>query len=335
MNAPPERPNALAWRLVTAVVCLQLLAAALLQAYLLLASPLAERIRETFARPEMVATTVVQIVAGTVLMALVTWCTTQRWLRRHDAAGVDRPGRMTAVLLIVSLVLFVLISAAQALLQHAFYSFVLANREWVDNVFGYYGPARVLVMALPLKLCGLLLVIAGAWLAVRIAAWSVRPAGGPAAPSHTPRHAAWIAALTLLLWQLHVGLVLGGYFMTYVRSEQLLEYALGYWVLPALILGLAAWVCLKSLPRTLGTAGFGRAIAHGPFAFWLTQVLGVGLAFLILWNMTWDQLMRAAESYMTTAVSLLIYGALIALGCYAGARLFYRHRETPSANAPA
>ncbi|MCV6803749.1 hypothetical protein OIJ07_16740, partial [Achromobacter ruhlandii] len=152
MNAPPERPNALAWRLVTAVVCLQLLAAALLQAYLLLASPLAERIRETFARPEMVATTVVQIVAGTVLMALVTWCTTQRWLRRHDAAGVDRPGRMTAVLLTVSLVLFVLISAAQALLQHAFYSFVLANREWVDNVFGYYGPARVLVMALPLKL---------------------------------------------------------------------------------------------------------------------------------------------------------------------------------------
>lgn len=335
MNTPTDRPSALAWRLTIAAIGLQLLGAALLQAYLLSASPLAAQLREAYARPEMVATTVVQVIAGSLLIGLTTWGATQRWLRRQDAAGVDRPGRMTAVLLAVSLVLFVLISAAQALLQHAFYSFVFTHQEWVNNAFGYYGPARVILMALPLKLCGILMTIASGWLAVRIAAWSVTPAAGAGAPPYRPRHAAWIAALTLLLWQLHVALMLGAYFMTYVRSGELLDYALGYWVLPAIILALAAWVCLKSLPRTLGKAGMGRAIAHGTFAFWLTQVLGVGLALLILWSMTWSQLTRVAASYSTSVVSLLVYGALLALGCYAGARLFYRRRETPPAVASA
>ncbi|MCY1517052.1 hypothetical protein D9M68_517190 [compost metagenome] len=335
MNTPPVPPKSLAWRLTMAAIGLQVLGTALLQAYLLLASPMAAQMREIYARPEMLATTGVQLAAGCILVGLVTWCTTQRWLRRHGASGVDRPGRMTAVLLALSLVLFVLISVAQALLQHAFYSLIVTYKEWVDNTFGFYGPGRMLVMGLPLKLCGILLTIVGSWLAVRIAAWSVKPGDASGAPSYLPRHAAWIAALTLLLWQLHAALALGGYFTSYMQSTDLLEYALGYWVLPALILALAAWVCLKRVPQTLGTAGFGRAISHGTFAFWMAQALGIGLAVLAIRAMTWNQLVRAAETNATTVVLLLAYGALLALGCHVGARLFYRRREAQQDAAPA
>lgn len=134
---------------------------------------------------------------------------------------------------------------------------------------------------------------------------------------------------------MHVGLALGGYFTTYARSPELLNYVIGYWALPALILALAAWVGLRNLPRTLGTAGFGRAIAHGTLAFWLTQLLGVGLALLVLWNMSVGQIARAAEAYSTMAVVLLFYFALVALGSYTGARLLYPRREAPPEIAPA
>lgn len=332
MIIPSTRPNALAWHLALIAAGLQLLGNTLVQAYLLTASPMAGLLRQTYARPDMAATTVVQIVAGSLLIGLVTWCTMQGWLRRHGAGGVDRPRRLVAVLLAMSLVLFVLVSAGQALLHHGFYSLVTDHKEWLDNAFGRSGPARMLLMVLPVKVCALLLAILGGWLAVRIAAWSVTPDAGALPPPYRPRHAAWIAALTLLLWQLQVGLIVGAYFMAYASSQQWLDYALGYWVLPALVLALAAWTCLKSLPGHLGPAGFGRAFAHGTFAFWLTQALGVGLALLVLNAMSWRQIMRAAQMQTTTVLSLLIYGVLLALACRVGARLFYRRAEPPRAN---
>lgn len=329
MNLPTAHPNTLAWRLTTAAVGLQLLGAILVQLYLISAGPLAAQTREAFSRPDMVATTVAHIVAGCILVGLTTWGATQRWLRRRNTGDVDRPGRMVAVLLAVSLVLFVLISTGLTLLQHGFYTLIVRHKEWVDQAFGYYGTARLLLIALPPKLCGILLTILGSWLAVRIAAWSVTPVAAAQAPSLQRRHAAWIAALTLLLWQVHIALVLGLYFMTYAGSAGLLEYAIDYWILSALLLALAAWVCLRSLPQALGAAGMGRAIAHGTFAFWLTQVLGIGLALLVLWSMTWSQLMRTAASYTTSVVSVLVYSVLLALSCYLGTRLFYRRRGTP------
>ncbi len=335
MNLPTAHPNALARRLTTAAVGLQLLGAILVQLYLVSAGPLAALTREAFARPDMVASTVVNIVAGCILVGLTTWGATLRWLRRHNAGDVDRPGRMVAVLLAVSLVLFVLISTGLALLQHGFYTLIFKHKEWVNQAFGYYGARRMLLMALPPKLCAILLTILGSWLAVRIAAWSVTPVAAAQAPSLQRRHAAWIAALTLLLWQLHVALVIGLYFMTYAGSAGMLEHAIGYWIVPALLLALAAWVCLRSLPPVLGVAGMGRAIAHDTFAFWLTQVLGIGLALLIIWSMTWSQLMRTAASYTTSVVSVLIYSVLLALSCYLGARLFYRRRATPPESASA
>ncbi|MFY3138667.1 hypothetical protein ACOTFF_18900 [Achromobacter xylosoxidans] len=334
MNAPSARPNSLPWRLSVAAVSLQVLGVVLIQTYMLVVLPMGEQMRRAYTRPEMVATSVVQLVAGCLFVGLVTWCTTQRWLRRHDAAGVDRPGRMVAVLLAVSAVLFVLLSAGQALLQRAFYAFLLNNKEWMDAAVGLYGLKRLLLTALPLKICGLLLGFLSSWGAVRIAAWSVRPATGTGKPAYLPRHAAWIAALTLLLWQLHASLTLGGYFTSNMRSDEMLEYALGYWLLPAAALALAAWTCLRSVPARLDDAGFGRAVAHGTFAFWLAQALGIGLALLVLSTMSWSQISRAAEANVTTVVSLLVYGALLALGCYAGAKLFYRRGKTPAGSAP-
>ena len=55
MNLPTAHPNALARRLTTAAIGLQLLGAILLQLYLVSAGPLAALTREAFSRPDMVA----------------------------------------------------------------------------------------------------------------------------------------------------------------------------------------------------------------------------------------------------------------------------------------
>ncbi len=321
----PHRFASLPWRLAIASACLQLIYAIVLQAYVVLASPMADRMRDMYARPEMLAPTVAQIIAGALLGGLVAWCTAHRWLNRQGAAGVDRPGKMVAVLLAVLLVYCVLNSAALALLQHGVFSLMTHHREWLDENLGFYRTTtRVLLLGLPLKLAGILLSILGSWLAVRVAAWSVTPTGGTSAPPYLARHAAWIAGITLLLWQVHVSLSLGAFLQMHTLSADLVQYAFGYWVLPAVALAAAVLACRKAVPQALGPAGIGRAVAHGTFAFWVAQVLGIGLAILALRAMSWEQLARASSSTSASVFSLAVYIALLALGCVIGARLFYR-----------
>lgn len=327
MNILPNRNPALPWRLATASACLQLLYAILLQAYIVLASPMAERMRDVYARPEMLAPTVAQMIAGAILAGLVTWCTAHRWLNRQGAASVDQPGKMVAVLLAVALVYCVLNSAALVLLQQGVFSLMTTHREWLDENLGFYRTTtRVLLLGLPLKLAGVLLSILGSWLAVRVAAWSVTPTGSASPAPYLPRHAAWIAGATLLLWQVHVSLSLGAFLQMHTLSADLVQYAFGYWVLPAVVLTAAVLACRKAVPQDLGLAGIGRAVAHGTFAFWLAQVAGVGLGILAVYSMTWNQLARAAGSTSATIFTLAVYLALLVLGCVVGARLFYRRR---------
>lgn len=85
MNLPTAHPNTLARRLTTAAVGLQLLGAILVQLYLISAGPLAALTREAFARPDMVASTVVNIVAGCILVGLTTWAP-----RSAGCAGTTR-----------------------------------------------------------------------------------------------------------------------------------------------------------------------------------------------------------------------------------------------------
>ncbi|MNV73373.1 hypothetical protein D3C71_1665180 [compost metagenome] len=101
-------------------------------------------------------------------------------------------------------------------------------------------------------------------------------------------------------------------------------FALGYLILPAVLMAMCVLLCLSLLPRAIGTARLGRAVAHGTLAFWLAQALGVGLGYLIVRAMTWDQLIRAAQSSWTAVAMLLAYGALLALGCLIGRRALYR-----------
>lgn len=337
MNVQPNRNPSLPWRLATASVCLHLLYAIVLQAYIVLASPLAERMREVYARPEMLAPAVAQVLAGAILAGLVTWCTTQRWLSRSGAGNVDRPGKMVGVLLAVSLVYCVLNSAAVALLQHGAFWLMNTYKEWLDENLGLYRTTtRVLLLGLPLKLAGILLEILGAWVAVRVAAWGVTAIGNANRAPYLPRHAAWIAGFTLLLWQAHVSLSLGAFLQMHTLSADLVQYAFGYWVLPTVVLAAVVLACRKAVPQDLGTAGIGRAVAHGTFAFWVAQVAGVGLGILAIYTMTWNQLARAAGSTSTTVFTLAVYLALLVLGCVVGARLFYRRRnadESPLLNA--
>ena len=89
----------------------------------------------------------------------------------------------------------------------------------------------------------------------------------------------------------------------------------------------AVLACRKAVPQALAAAGVGRAVAHGSFAFWMAQVLGVGLAILALRAMSWSQLARASSSNSAAVFSLAVYIALLVLGCVIGARLFYRRHN--------
>lgn len=328
MTALPDRSLSLPWRLAIAAACLNLAYAILLQAYIVLASPFAERMREIYERPGMLAPTVAQMFAGAVLGGLVAWCTAQRWLARQGAGGVDRPGKMVAVLLAVLLVYNVLHSAALTLLQQGMFWLITTYREWLDENLGFYRDiTRALVMGVPLKLVGILLGGLGSWLAVRVAAWSVTPAVGAGARPYLARHAAWIAGATLLLWQVHVSLALGAFLQMQTLSADLIQYAFGYWLLPVVVMAAAVLACRKAVPEALGAAGVGRAVAHGSFAFWMAQVLGVGLSILALRAMSWSQLARASSSNSAAVFSLAVYIALLVLGCVIGARLFYRRRN--------
>ncbi|MGH8817534.1 MAG: hypothetical protein ACREX5_13150, partial [Achromobacter pestifer] len=93
-----------------------------------------------------------------------------------------------------------------------------------------------------------------------------------------------------------------------------------------LILVLCTHVCLKILPRPVDAARQGRALAHGTLAFWLAQVLGIGMGFLAVLALRWGQPTRIVDSNVVVAVTLLVYAALLVLGCVVGKLALY----TPS-----
>lgn len=323
MNIPNHRKLSLPWRLAIGSICLQLLYAVLAEAWIMLMTLPADDMRQSYERPDELAQTVTHIFATALLAGLVTWYTAQRWLIRQGTDAVDRPGRMMAVLLAVSLVCCLLNKAAIMLLNEDVASYVEPIWLSLEHRFGMRGTmAGFLLISAPF----ILLDALGNWLAVRVAAMSVKPVADGRPPRYLARHAAWIAATTLLLGQIHLSLV-----MVIVLGRQmpadLLGYALSCWVLPAVIWAVAVVACLKTIPTALGTAGIGRAIAHGSFAF----LAALYLTSQVIQAMTWDEWGYVLGSIGITAAFAAGYIALLALGCMIGARIFYGARQEAKA----
>ncbi|WMD17980.1 hypothetical protein RAS12_15080 [Achromobacter seleniivolatilans] len=298
----------------------------LIQGYALTATPWLEQLRDRYLLPQFLMPMVVNMISSSLIAGLTVWIAMHRWLARHNTAAVDEPRKLYGTFIALLLLFTLAASAGSAILQNKMMDYVLSHRMSVSAWLGASGIHHMLALSLLLKALNIVVDILGAWVVVRIAAWTVQPSGPAVRPVYVQRHAAWIAGLTVLAWQLNVSIALGGYLQLQTLSAGWLQYVLGYLVLPAVVLALSALVCLKILPRQIGTAGSGRAVAHGTITFWVAQALGIGLGVLAIRSMTWSQLGRAVESNMAAAVTLLIYGALLALGCAIGRWALYRNR---------
>ncbi|KAG1079894.1 hypothetical protein G6F40_016116 [Rhizopus arrhizus] len=113
---------------------------------------------------------------------------------------------------------------------------------------------QFMALGLIVRVVTIVLEIIGLCIVVRIAAWTVQPAGPAGGPAYDRRHAAWITGLTVLIWQLSVSISLGGFLQMQSLSAGWTAYLLGYLALPVILLALCALLCRNLLPRAIGAA---------------------------------------------------------------------------------
>jgi len=330
MTDPARSPTSLAWRLALTAVLLRLAYAAIVQAYTMFGLPQSLQMQEMQTEPQFLAPLLAHIAAAAAIAGLTTWGAMRRWLARNNTTAVDEPRKLFGTFIALMLVYTLAVAAAMAFLHNALMLFVMNNRDMLEAWSGVGVVGQFMALGLIVRVVTIVLEIIGLCIVVRIAAWTVQPAGPAGGPAYDRRHAAWITGLTVLIWQLSVSISLGGFLQMQSLSAGWTEYLLGYLALPVILLALCALLCRNLLPRAIGAARLGRAVAHGTLAFWLAQALGVGVGFLIVRTMTWDQLIRAALSPMAPVVALVIYAALLALGCLIGRLLFYPRATAPS-----
>lgn len=329
----PSRPAySLAWRIAVAAVLLRLAYTVLVQAYTLMTPlPYGDQIRASYMQPPVLVPLLATLVSTLLIVGLAAWCATRQWLARHDAATVNQPVRMLATFLALQALYTVCLSSGVGFAQNVLMIGMIKSGSWLEEAFGLGIVGRSIVINLMIRAVTIVLEVIGIWVALRIAAWTAGPAGPGAGITLTRRHVAWIGGLTVLIWQTSVSIMLGGFLQMQTLEAGWAEYALGYWVLPVVLLALVTLVCLKVLPRPFEHPSIGRAVALGSLAFWFAQVLGIGLGLAVLKSMTWGQLRWAAESHSATGLALLAYAILLSLGCLVGTRLLYRaHHGAPA-----
>lgn len=314
MTAPARSPYSLAWRLALVAIIVRVAFAALVQGYTLVGLPESAQLRETFSLPQYLVPFLANLAASSIFVGLTVWSTTHRWLRQHNTHAVEAPRKLFGIVMILTLVSSLAVSALMIYLHSMLVLYAVQHAGAANHA---------LTMSLLLGALAVALEALGAYLAVRIATRTVQPASDAGGPAYETRHAAWSAGLMILGWQLSVCIAMGSYLNAQSLTVGWLQYALGFLILPALLLLLCTYACLKILPRPIGAARQGRALVLGTVAFWLAQVLGVGLGFLAIRAMTWDQLIRAADSNVVAVVMLVVYAALLVLGCWVGKLALY------------
>ena len=314
MTDSARSPSSLAWRLALTAIIVRVAYAALVQGYAAFGLPDSAQLRETFSQPQFLVPTLANIATASIFVGLTVWSAMHRWLRQNDTQAVDAPGKLFGIVIALMLILSLAVSAIMIYLQNEVMQYLVARA----------GPAnQFLTLGLFISALAIALEVLGAYAAVRIATRTVQPAGVARGPAYEQRHAAWSSGLMILGWQLSVCIALSSYLNAQALTVGWLQYALGYLILPAIILVLCASVCLKILPRPIGAARQGRALVHGTLAFWLAQVLGVGLGYLAIRAMTWHQLIRVADSNVAAVVIFVVYAALLVLGCMVGKLALY------------
>lgn len=306
--------SSLAWRLALTAVILRVVYAGLAQSYQLFGLAQSAQLREVYSQPQYLMPLLTTLATSTLFVGLTVWGAMHRWLRQHNTQAVDEPRKLFGSFIGLMLIFSLAVTVTTVYVHKALI------RYFVEHAGT---PGQFITVALFISVLTIVLEIIGAYLALRIAMSTVHPAGPAGGPTYEQRHAAWNSGLMVLGWQLSVCVGVGSYLQMQSLSVGWLQHVLGYLVLPAVILLLCTQVCLKVLPRQIGAARQGRALAHGTLAFWLAQLLGVGMGFLAIRAMSWNQLMSVAESNGAAAMTLLVYGALLVLGCMVGKLVLY------------
>ncbi|MPS79011.1 MAG: hypothetical protein E2591_13135 [Achromobacter sp.] len=326
LPSPSDTPSraSLAWRLALVAVVVRLLYGVLVQSYTMLALPQSDQMREVYSQPQYLMPMLANLAASVLMVGMTVWGTMHGWLRRNDTTAVDEPRKLFGTFVALQLLYTLMTSAATAYLHSEGMQYLMTHRGELTERFGLELTGQFLAMAILFRIVYIALEIIGMVVVVRIAAWMVQRQGPYGAPAYDRRHAAWIAGLTVLAWQLTVSIALGGYLQLQYLNAGWPSFVLGYLALPLLLSLLCALACLKMLPRHIGGARMGRAVAHGSLAFWLTQAAGIGLGYLAIRSMSWRDLARAGESYVAGVTTLAIYAALLVLGCLLGRWALYR-----------
>ena len=238
-------PTSLAWRLALTAVFLRLAYAAVVQTYTMFGLPQSLQMREMHTEPQFLAPLLAHIAAAAAIAGLTTWGAMRRWLERHNTTAVDEPRKLFGTFIALLLVYTLAVAAGMAFLHNALMGFVMNNRDMLEARFGIGIVGQFLALGLIVRVVTIVLEIIGICVIVRIAAWTVQPAGPAGEPAYERRHAAWIAGLTVLIWQLSVSIALGGFLQMQSLSAGWTEFLLGYLALPAILLALCAVLCLN------------------------------------------------------------------------------------------
>lgn len=315
--------SSLPWRLAVAAFALDLVISVAGTGYDLLASEHAQLLRTHYGNGGVVVTMAAFSLASALLPALASWCWAHGWLRRRGADAVEQPGRVLSSFVAALLVFYVIVYAGMGPLQ-AGMERLFADwwAPWTTDALGLYQShiqrgLFVLVRVPPV----VLVQLAGVWLCLRLALSSSRPGGAPRA-ALAAGQAASIAALALILWQTLIGGHMANAVSPLMGEQNWLPTLVGYVLMPLLLYGVGGWAALRGMrPAAPNVGGCGRAVLLGSLAYWLTQLLGVGLMFLLV---LYGGPMLGLGLFAMMVLGLLVYCALAAFSMWILARLLYR-----------
>ena len=133
--------------------------------------------------PQFLAPLLAHIAAAAAIAGLTTWGAMRRWLERHNTTAVDEPRKLFGTFIALLLVYTLAVAAGMAFLHNALMGFVMNNRDMLEARFGIGIVGQFLALGLIVRVVTIVLEIIGICVIVRIAAWTVQPAG-PAGGLH-------------------------------------------------------------------------------------------------------------------------------------------------------
>ncbi len=286
---------------------------------------LSENMREVYSSMSLIIPMAAQTLSSALLCALVVWCISTTWLHQHNASRVAAARLFLTSYAALFLVFLVAASFGLSALSNWLFSAPVRTAVFENGLNIHHLRSQYAWMTTAVSLLSLLIEVFGCWLVFRIAARSARTVGAEALPNVAlqRKQTALVAGIVLYSWQMWVGRALSGW-VPISDTGNTFHYLLAYWVAPLILLVLATWACWLSLPAKLNRLRLGLCVLHGTLAFWLMQIAGVAIAYLILSGMSVSAVNRGLESGALIGFGMAIYAVIAVFFCWTIGRILHR-----------